>query len=101
MQLGSVLKVSNCLRANNNGLCRVLPFLCELTPQVVFVDSLDAMDSTFEVLGPLLESCTAAFPQRVNAEFVQVLTTFTSTLYAMLHIHTVKRSCMHSTIHSA
>ena len=41
--------------------------------QVVFVDSLDKMDPAFEVLGPVLENCTAAFPQRVNAEFVEVL----------------------------
>lgn len=42
---------------------------------VVFVDG--DLDSTitppFEVAGPLVENCLAAFPEKVNAEFVQVI----------------------------
>ena len=36
------------------------------------MDSLSDMDPPFEVVGPLLEAYTAAFPDRVNAEFVEV-----------------------------
>jgi diaminopimelate epimerase len=39
---------------------------------VVFVDSLDAMDPPFAVVGPVMEK-HPAFPAKVNAEFVQVL----------------------------
>lgn len=39
---------------------------------VIFVDSLDAMDPAFPVVGPVMEK-HPAFPARVNAEFVEVL----------------------------
>ena len=39
---------------------------------VVFMEDLDGMDPVFEVLGPAMES-HPAFPERVNAEFAQVL----------------------------
>jgi len=39
---------------------------------VVFVDDLEKMSPPFATVGPLFES-NEAFPQRVNAEFVQVL----------------------------
>lgn len=40
--------------------------------QISFVDDLDSMNPSFDVIGPLVESCTAYYPERVNAEFVQV-----------------------------
>ena len=40
--------------------------------QISFVDDLDSMNPSFDVIGPLVESCTACYPERVNAEFVQV-----------------------------
>lgn len=43
-----------------------------LCKQVTFVGELDSMDPPFEVLGPLVESCTQYYPERVNVEFVQV-----------------------------
>ncbi len=42
--------------------------------QVSFVDHLDMMNPSFEAMGPLVESCTEYYPERVNAEFVQVAT---------------------------
>lgn len=39
---------------------------------VMFFDDLDALDPAFNVVGPLIES-HAVFPQRVNAEFIQVI----------------------------
>ena len=39
--------------------------------QVTFVPDLAALDPPFPVVGPALES-HPAFPQKVNAEFVQV-----------------------------
>lgn len=39
---------------------------------VVFVDDLEK-DIDFESDGPALESCTAAFPAKINVEFVQVI----------------------------
>ena len=42
--------------------------------QISFVDDLDSMNPSFDVIGPLVESCTAYYPERVNAEFVQVAT---------------------------
>lgn len=43
--------------------------------QISFVDDLDSMNPSFDVIGPLVESCTTYYPERVNAEFVQVATT--------------------------
>ena len=39
---------------------------------VIFVDDLDSMDPAFSTVGPVMER-HPAFPARVNAEFVQVL----------------------------
>ena len=39
---------------------------------VIFVDDLDKMDPSFATVGPLMEA-HPMFPQKVNAEFVQVL----------------------------
>eukprot|EP01032_Pedospumella_encystans_P023501 gene23501-26605_t len=40
---------------------------------ISFVDDLDSVNPSFDVIGPLVESCTACYPERVNAEFVQVI----------------------------
>ena len=42
---------------------------------VVFVPDLDHMQWPFEVIGPLVET-HAAFPERINVEFVQILDSF-------------------------
>jgi diaminopimelate epimerase len=39
---------------------------------VIFVDDLDNMNPTFDTIGPLIEK-HSAFPQKINAEFAQVL----------------------------
>jgi hypothetical protein len=39
---------------------------------VSFVDSLEGMQPPFEIIGPAVEGCTTVFPERVNAEFVEV-----------------------------
>ena len=40
--------------------------------QITFVDDLDKMEPSFNIIGPLFEK-DIAFPQKVNAEFVQVM----------------------------
>ncbi len=40
-------------------------------PQVIFVDNLGSMDPSFDALGPAVEG-HHSFPQKVNAEFVEV-----------------------------
>ena len=39
--------------------------------QVVFVEDLDNMSPPFATVGPIFE-CHPSFPQKINAEFVQV-----------------------------
>lgn len=39
---------------------------------IIFVDSFESMDPPFSTIGPVVE-CHPDFPQRVNAEFVEVL----------------------------
>ena len=43
------------------------------TVQVVFVDNLEAMEPPFSVVGPTLQSYVSVFPEKTNAEFVEVL----------------------------
>eukprot|EP00600_Ochromonadales_sp_CCMP1393_P009635 CAMPEP_0174956128 /NCGR_PEP_ID=MMETSP0004_2-20121128/1358_1 /TAXON_ID=420556 /ORGANISM="Ochromonas sp., Strain CCMP1393" /LENGTH=302 /DNA_ID=CAMNT_0016204119 /DNA_START=187 /DNA_END=1095 /DNA_ORIENTATION=- len=40
---------------------------------IMFVDDLESMSPPFGTIGPQVESSVAFFPERVNAEFVQVL----------------------------
>ncbi len=52
----------------------ILHYICKYIMniiQVIFLPDLDSMSSAFATVGPAMES-HPAFPQRVNAEFVQV-----------------------------
>ena len=60
-------------------------FILFVFKKVVFVDNLETLDPPFNVIGPLFES-NAAFPQRVNAEFVKVLSVLNTSVH-ILYIH--------------